>query len=182
MCIICEDLCQTHEVHYSPVRICSLICLGGRDIHTLREAHRGAPEPPEALRHRAVWCTCRERAEWWDTFNQSGHSTWPSSALPVALTWPAGVDPVRPGWTWRAVAGGQERTQSLLERCHLCGSTASNCGTDRKPWKYSRWSNLTLQHSPGPNVQIHSAGFPLWFYFPGVFRILVSLSRFHTDK
>lgn len=30
------------------------------------------------------------------------------------------------------------RTESLLEQCHLCGWTAGNCSTERKPWNYSR--------------------------------------------
>lgn len=33
------------------------------------------------------------------------------------------------------------RTQSLLEQCHLCGWTAGNYSTERKPWKYSRLPN-----------------------------------------
>lgn len=88
--------------YYSAGSIFTLLC----------EAHTGGSQTPEA----AVSVTCihteRERGTaWWDTFNQSSRRRCPGHAFPPALTWPAGVNPVRPGWTWQAVAAGQEDTE-----------------------------------------------------------------------
>lgn len=50
----------------------------------------------------------------------------PRHALPLTLTWPAEVNPARPGWTWHTEFTG---TVSPLW---------PSCSTDRKAWKYSR--------------------------------------------
>lgn len=123
--------------------------VGGQDIHTLSEAHRGAPKPPRLPSHSDVHA---ERGGGMVRFSQpiaSEHMAWPRPASGSHMA----------GWSESSKAW--LNMKSLLERCHLCGSTAGYCSTERKAWKYSRLSKPIAQARA-----VQAAELPLWFISP----------------
>lgn len=70
--------------------------------------------------------------------------------LPLALTWPPGVNPARPGWT-RRLQPGARRTATLLEQPHLCDPAAT--GTKEEPGSTVE-QNAPLRSHPGLSTHI----------------------------
>lgn len=153
----------------------SLILPGRQDSHTLAGAHS---EAPATLRPPSLWRTSKRKAEWWDTSIQSSQSTWPSRALPLALTWQAGDNPVRPGWTWQAVTGQQPGGHGVYwNSVTFVAQQPTTVVQKENPGSTVDFKTVTS--SPGQCRQLPSAaGFPLWLQHAGVFEFWFHFQTF----